>query len=223
LLANDEAEASEILDEELSTRERAAVFDEILAPTLIRAGRDHVRGNISAEEEDFIVRTIRDTVSNNLEALDRLERPADTPPQRRVLGVPARNNSDEVGLIMLSQLVGSNWTMERLTTATLASELLDAIVRIEPDVLCISSFPPAGLTQARYLCKRVHTQFPLLPIWILRPDVGVSADTIAEQFAVDGAQQVATSFTVAATQLSRFVCKSVALDTSLRPSGTGPA
>jgi hypothetical protein len=125
-----------------------------------------------------------------------------------MLGVPARTEPDEIGLEMLRQLLGPEWSLEQLTTATLASELLAAITRTEPDVLCISSFPPGGLSHARYLCKRIHNQFPTLPIWILRPDVGVSAAKTAEQLARDGAQQVATSFTVAATQLSRFVFQS---------------
>lgn len=101
--------------------------------------------------------------------------------------------------------LSSGWTIEQLTTATLASELLLAITRTEPDVLCISSVPPGGLAHARYLCKRIHKQFPGLPIWILRPEMGGSADKTATQLGGDGAQQVATSFAAAALQLTRFV------------------
>ena len=219
LLAGDEAEATEIIDHEVSGQQRPTVFDDTVVPTLVRAGRDRVRGDISAEEEEFVVRTIRDMVNHHLEVPNSPEQSDASPAPRRVLGVPARNESDEVGLKMLSQLLGPGWTIEQLTTATLASEMLAAITRIKPDVLCISSLPPGGLSHARYLCKRIHNQFPTLPIWLLRPDPDASADKTAEQLAGDGAQQVATSFAVAATQLNRFVFESA--EASLGNNGTG--
>jgi len=124
---------------------------------------------------------------------------------KSALGVPARNPSDVLGLEMLSQVLGPGWTFTQLTTATLASELLLELSRNSPEVLCISSFPPGGLSHARYLCKRIHNQFPSLPIWVLRPEAAASADKTAAQLSDDGAQQVATSFAAATTQLERFV------------------
>jgi hypothetical protein len=205
LLAGDEVEATEIIDQELKIRPRAAVFDDILTPTVVRAGRDHLSGDISAEEEKFVVRTIDDLLQQQVEGQDvsTPQDPSNGP--RRILGVPARNEADELGLKMLGQVLGAGWSLETLTTATLASELLLAITNMKPDVLCISSFPPGGFSHARYLCKRIHNQFPALPIWLLRCDSGDEVEKSSEQLARDGAQQVATSFSIAVTQLQRFV------------------
>ena len=74
-----------------------------------------------------------------------------------------------------------------------------------PDVLCICSVPPGGLTHARYLSKRIRREFPDLPIWILRPDSKIASPTDALALTNDGAQQVGTSFADVANQLSRFV------------------
>jgi hypothetical protein len=106
---------------------------------------------------------------------------------------------------MLNQLLDSGWTLERMTTATLASELLSTIERTAPDVLCIATFPPSGLGQASYLCKRIRKRFATLPIWILRCDDHESMAKATEQLIADGAQQVATSFAVALAQLPSFV------------------
>jgi len=206
LLAGDETEAADIIDHELGAQTRATVFDDVVVPTLVRAGRDHLRSDISAEEEQFVVRAIRDTLSRSRELALPNGTPATPDGTRRILGVPARNQSDELGLEMLGQLLGGGWILEPLTTATLASEVLLAIGEALPDVVvCIVSLPPGGLSHARYLCKRIHSQFPTLPIWVLRMELAPSAIKTAEQLAGDGAQQVATSFALVATQLTRFV------------------
>src|SRR5262249_40202740 len=87
----------------------------------------------------------------------------------------------------------------------LASEVLLAIERDAPDVLCITALPPGGLNHIRYLCKRVHQQFPQLPIWILRAAAGPDPQRVVQELTSDGAQQVATSFTAATAQLAQFV------------------
>ena len=97
-------------------------------------------------------------------------------PQGHIVGVPARTLGDQIALEMLSQLFDPfTCEIERLPTATLASEVLMAVEKGSPDLICITALPPGGLTQARYLCKRLRTRFPELQIVIVRP--GVAADT----------------------------------------------
>ena len=205
LLAGDEAEATAIIDHEFGTRSRASVFDEVIVPTLVRAGRDQLRGDISTEEEQFVVHTIRDALRQRVETVPPPVPASTATRPRRMLGIPARNESDELALEMLSQLLGTDWGLEQLSTAPLASELLLVIADGAPDVLCICSVPPGGLTHARYLSKRIRKEFPDLPIWILRPEAKVASPTDVLALTNDGAQQVGTSFADVANQLTRFV------------------
>jgi hypothetical protein len=122
-----------------------------------------------------------------------------------MLTVPARTLADEVAVEMLSQLLETTWTLERLTTATLASEVLAEIERRAPDVLCIAALPPGGFGHIRYLCKRVHKENPYLPIWVLRPDGGAAPLNRVSQLIDDGAAVVVNSFTEVRAQLSRLV------------------
>jgi predicted PurR-regulated permease PerM len=194
LLAGDDEEAAEILASELNKGERSEVFDRVVVPTLMRAGRDQQRGDISPTEAQLVLDAILTIIRESVEGEDLQERSEPPPVPRRMLAVPARNQADEIALEMLSQLLGSAWTLERLTTATLASEVLAAIERRTPDALCIAALRPGGVGHIRYLCKRIHKEYPLLPVWILRTDAEADPLETAAQLANDGAQQVTTSF-----------------------------
>jgi hypothetical protein len=205
LLAGDDEEAAEILEHEITTAQRAEAFDRIVVPTLVRARRDQLHGDISSGEEQLVLDAVLTIVRHSVEVPDPQEHPEPQSPPRRILSVPARAPADDVALEMLSQLLGTAWTLERLTTATLASELLAAIDRSAPDVLCIAALPPGGFGHIRYLCKRVHQEYSLLPIWILRADVDADPVKTVSQLVGDGAQQVTTSFTGAPMQLSQLI------------------
>ncbi len=205
LLAGDDAEAASIFEHELGLAPRAEAFDRIVVPTLVRARRDQLRGNISLAEEQLVTEAVRSIVRHSAEIPRRAEQPADAVPARRMLSVPARNPADDVALEMLSQVLDGGWVLERVSTATLASEVLAAAGRNAPDVLCIAAVPPGGFGHIRYLCKRVHKAHPELPIWVLRPDAHADPLKAAHQLADDGAQQVATSFAGIPAQLSRLV------------------
>jgi predicted PurR-regulated permease PerM len=222
LFAGDDEEAATILDHELDAAPRADVFDRIVVPTLLRARRDQVRGDISPAEEQLIVDAVQSIVQHSAETPHREEHPREAGPARRMLSVPARNPADDVALEMLGQVLDAGWALERVSTATLASEVLAAVDRGAPDALCIAAVPPGGVGHIRYLCKRVHKDHPELPIWVLRP--GVNADPLkaANRLAGDGAQQVATSFAGVPAQLSRLVFPQPA-DTSVATADSPPA
>jgi hypothetical protein len=104
----------------------------------------------------------------------------------------------------------------QLSTATLASEVLVAIEQRTPDLVCITAMPPGGLTQARYLCKRLRTQFPELRILVVRPglqyDKADDMEKILRRLTEDGANKVASSVTEARTQATQLL-----LPTPVRP------
>ena len=47
---------------------------------------------------------------------------------------------------------------------TLAGEIVELVRENEAAAVCISALPPAAVSHARYLCKRLHAQFPELPL-----------------------------------------------------------
>src|SRR6185369_9646442 len=99
LLANDEDEAAELVRNALEEQPLDRVYDEIVLPAMLRAGRDHAAGRIDAEEQRVVTQAVRDLLA------DLATEPASAP-SRTIYAVPARGEADEVGLGMLRNVLG---------------------------------------------------------------------------------------------------------------------
>jgi len=223
LLASDEEEADEIFEQQRKAEAPEEVFDKILVPALLMAERDRVRDEISETERNFVVAAIRDILVSLPKSTAAVSAPEDTPGEapppgetrKKILAVPARNSGDDLVLEMLGQLLeSSSCEVVPLTTATLASEVLLAVERERPDVLCIAAAPPGGLAHARYLCKRLRSRFPALRIWVLRPGARSDPTRVVSQLEEAGADKIAISFADVSAQLAQLLALGSSLDTS---------
>jgi predicted PurR-regulated permease PerM/methanogenic corrinoid protein MtbC1 len=175
LLAGDQDEAAEIVEEHLENHPFEETCDEVMVPTLNYAKRDRALGRLAENDEQFIFQATREI----LEALNGLHsepsnpaamiKRAPTTPKVRILGCPARDDADELALLMFWHLLDpARYDLVRLPVETLASEFIDQIAEKGPSLVCISSLPPGGLAQTRYLCKRLRNRFPDLKIIVGR-------------------------------------------------------
>ena len=169
-------------------------------------------GELRPEDEEFILRTTRQL----LEDLDRSVPPAATAPDggRRVLvlGFPACDEADEVALLMLRHLCRAQSHDVRLHgSGDLASGMITLVQHERPDLVFVSALAPGGLAQARYLCQRLHAQFPTLRImvgrWGHRRDPRKSRKFLLHA----GADRVVTTIREARAQLTRLTRTAVRL------------
>jgi predicted PurR-regulated permease PerM len=196
LLSRDEEEAQEILDKRFRASPRAQVFDQVVMPALLHADRDRARNEISEEDHQDVVNSIRALVDVALIASDEASTTGssgeDLPvaPQR-VLGVSARSVTDETIWEMLAQLFDpTKVQMESVGSAYLGSEVTAAAEKEQPDLVCVISIPPGGLAQARYICRRLRAKLPKTPILVIRPGVQANGKESALRLTEDGASQV---------------------------------
>lgn len=178
LLAGDQEEASELVEEALERSSPAEVYDTVLIPALALAESDRLRGNIDEGRQMFIFQSLKDTIEDlgerqrrdpaqqvngdavethdgaDVVILSTAEKPC-------ILLLPARNEADEIAATMLAQLVErSGYRVETISETVLAGELAHLVAERQADVVCISAMPPAAATHARYLCKRLQGHFP---------------------------------------------------------------
>jgi hypothetical protein len=100
-----------------------------------------------------------------------------------VLCLPAHNEADEIVGLMLAQLLEAQGQRVMVASrVSLASEMLDLIEAHGAEVVCISALPPAAVTQARHLCRRLHGRSPNLPtlvgLWTSKADAKKSLDRL---------------------------------------------
>lgn len=213
LLAGDEDEAGEIVERQLETSPLEQVFDGVLVPALVLAGRDRLRNEITEADEEFVVRAVGEIVEDvggaetaGGGASGAAEAAAGDRPRGHLLAVPARSRADELGLEMLSRLLGPlACEVERLSAAMLAGEVLATAERRRPDLVCVAALPPGGAAHARYLCKRLRARFPTLRIVVARPGAGDDGGGTSARLQAAGADEVATSLTEARDRALRLL------------------
>jgi DNA-binding NarL/FixJ family response regulator len=96
--------------------------------------------------------------------------------------------------MMLRQALNAQrFELEIMSEEKLASEVIDAAAEKNPGLVCIAALAPGGLSQARYLCKRLRSRFPDLKIIVAR--WGAMGETAEAQRVLlsGGADRVATS------------------------------
>ncbi len=214
LLSGDEEEAEEILEKRLREKTRAGVFDEILIPALLLAGRDRARGEISEADHQYVVRTIRDLADTAPSLSREPEAKAASGEDRkvqRIVGVSARSVTDETIWAMLGQLVvGEKVELESVGSSYLALEASAGSADTSSDsssetpaLVCVISVPPGGLGQARYICRRLRAKLPETPILVIRPGAQARREESSQRLIEDGAGQVCFTLEEARTSVER--------------------
>ena len=205
LLAMDQAEAAEIVEEHLASHPPEQIYDGVLIPALNYARRDRELGRLTEDGEQFVFRATREI----LEDLDNLKPENSTDaadaekvalaandvtgplPKMRILGCPARDEADELALHMFRRLLDSTrFDVEVMSDAVLTAEVVALIGEKSPALIFIATVSPGGLAQTRYLCKRLRARFPNLKIAVGRWGMG-SEDS--KSILLAGADRVGTT------------------------------
>jgi predicted PurR-regulated permease PerM len=206
LLAGDQDEAEEIVEEYPKTHRGEQVYDDVLIPALVDVKRDLELGRLEESNQQFVFAATR----NILEELDSLKPKTSanptasakttstdghhsaSSPKVRIVGCPVRDEAEELALLMCRQLLApTRYEMEVLADEALTSEVVDQIAEKAPALICIVSLPPGGLAQTRYLCKRLRARFPDIRIVVGR--LGSQTANQRDAFLAAGADKVATT------------------------------
>jgi hypothetical protein len=213
LLARDQDEATDLIEEQLQTQPLEQVFDQVVVPALVMTKRDREQGDLSEEDERYILKVTRDLVSDLgfFETLvaKPIPTPGTTPAPAKVhiLGCPAADEYDEVALLMFRHLVeASGADVEVASVKMLSAEVMTKIEEEQPALILITALPPGGVAQTRYLSKRLRARFPDLRILVGRWGVGRdNVETVRNRLVSAGATQVGTSLTESRAQVLPLV------------------
>ena len=98
--------------------------------------------------------------------------------------LPANDESDEITALMLAHLLEMRgYCVKVASVSQLASEMVDLVGEFKADVVCVSALPPAAVTHARYLCKRLYAQNAevdlVVGLWATDTDLKRAMDRIA--------------------------------------------
>ena len=184
MLAMDVDEAMEVAEEYLKENSLEDLYDEVLIPALSLAEEDRHSGKLDDEHQDFLIQNTRlllEDLSPRAEEFQIAREPDKAvaaeavkaskeaknapPPEVTVVTIPARDEADELASLMLEKLLSRRGIGAKTRRRRgLAAECIEEVAQQKFRVACVSAVPPRGYTQARYLCKRLHAEFPDLKL-----------------------------------------------------------
>jgi predicted PurR-regulated permease PerM len=212
LLAGDEGEAADLIEEHVAKHTDDSVYDALLLPALTYAERDHAEGRLNAEEERGIVDATRELI-NDTEAARRAKQPGDahspdlpaTEPVM-VLGLPAHTDADRVALEILAKLLeGTPFVLQIASVHALSSDAVAMLGEGRHAAVCIADLPPSSPSKARYLVKRLRAAVPDAKIIVGRWAPPSLADEQPQLILAAGAAYVSTTLEETREQLRELL------------------
>jgi predicted PurR-regulated permease PerM len=214
MLALDEDEGEEIVEEYLENHSAAELYDQVFIPALSRAKNDRRHGQLSERDEQAVydgTRTILEDLADhreNGEPTDQNSGLKAVAPKQLVatLGFPADGKADEVALLLFQKILDTQrYQMEVISADMLASEMVSLVEEKQPRFVCIGAITPGGLARARYLCKRLRDRFPEVKILVGRWGASDSVGSARTSLSSAGADRVAATLLEARDQLAQLV------------------
>ncbi len=158
---HDETELAESL---LKTRSITELYDATLIPVLLATEEDHRTGAIDADQRVRIVKALGELVEDLAERYlppSQLEEGPAEHPACRVQCIAARAERDGIAAAMASHvLLQQGLDTAKVPGVRATSELISALGRELPDVVCISVIAPSKAIHARNLCQRIRLALP---------------------------------------------------------------
>jgi predicted PurR-regulated permease PerM len=191
LVARDQDEAEELVEEFVGSHPVEEVFDDLLVPALIHARADRERGVLSEWEEEFVLRASRDIVETLPSSTAPIKDASGDGTRVIVAGCPARDERDEAALAMFGRLLQEcDCRLETMSSDALCAEVVTHVENEKPDLVYIAALPPGGLAQARYLVKRLRARIPEVKIGVGRWGQKDNIDKVRQRLREAGADYV---------------------------------
>jgi len=217
MLAGDQDEGEEIVEDYLKTHSIAELCDDVLIPALSRGKSDRRRDQLSEKDQQSVhdgTRAILEDLDDRQAAKKSPEKktesvePVAPPPDQvfQIFAFPADGEADEIALLALAKLLDSRrYPIDVATPHTLAAEVVALVEEKQPRLVCIGAIAPGGLAQARYLCKRIRARCPDVKILVGRWNFSGSLEYAQTSLTSVGADRIAVTLSEARDQLSQLV------------------
>jgi predicted PurR-regulated permease PerM/GAF domain-containing protein len=222
--------AEEFATKYVETESLTAFYDNVLIPAIAAVEIDAHSGSLNTEQRTSASQRIHEIIDDfsgrAASRNDKGEHKSEVltgfapPIGSRVLCLPASAYRDELAGEMLAQLLrNQGFEAENLPARLKQEELIDRIVEVRPECICVSVLPPTSIAQARHIALAIHERLGgvtiLVGMWSARFD----AEKLRERSRAAHVDEVAVSLADAVQR----VCKMTTEITDAMLSAPTPA
>jgi hypothetical protein len=209
LLARDQREAGDILETCLRDERLENIYDSVLIPALIMSEQDRLKGDLDEETVTFIRQTARDLIDELglrevAEESAKQAEEADEQPMRavsaKVLCIPVRDETDELGATMLAQLLEGAAQPVEIPVQRL-DQILTVVAEEKPDIVYLTGLPPFAFARAHRLYRSLRSHHPDLKILVGIWSYGEDPNKAAQKISLGEDLRVSTTLADAVAQV----------------------
>lgn len=194
LVAMNPEEAEEILQKQLKEASFVEVCDTILIPALNMAELDRSQGGLDEERQKSVFQNMKEIIGEIPDQNPDKEFAKEIGNGVLVLCLPAQDQADEIAAQLFTAVLQEDGIHSQFGSAqSLTGELVNEVERYSPGFICISAVPPSAVLHSRYLCKRIRSRFPQIPILVGLWNAG-DIVAAAERLKAAGVNEVVTNF-----------------------------
>jgi predicted PurR-regulated permease PerM len=180
LLASDQNEARQVLEQYLEGKSLGELYSQVLIPALGLVEQDRHRNELDEATLNFIMQSTREFIEElgdlNASSAADDEESVGVTGKTSIVCLPARDEADEVVGLQLCQLLMNDGFDCHCVPVGTSAEMMSAITEFHPDVVCISALPPFAIEYARNLYLKVRAQSPdvdiVVCLWHFGGDLG---------------------------------------------------
>jgi predicted PurR-regulated permease PerM len=192
LLASDQNEARQVLEQHLKEKPLEDLYAEVLIPALSMVEQDRHRNELDEATQSFIMQSTRELIEEFDDEGNGEGMPS-TAQNLEVLCIPARDEADEITALLLTQLLVRNGFRAHSLPVGSMSEILSGVVDTNPDLVCISALPPFAIDYARALYQKLRSKMPALDIIVCLWHYEGDMEKTARRLKVTDPQSVQTT------------------------------
>lgn len=202
LLAMDEDEAGEIVEEVCRERPLAEVYDSVVIPALQMARSDRQQERIEDERARFIYQSARELIEDlGAQAPEGVEQEKSVCENVSLLCLPAASQPDELVGLMLVQIARRSGCSTELLPVDFGEQRLERVRQSRAGIIFVSALPPFALIRARSLCRRVREMRPDAKIVLGLWNSSLPAEKIKERLGSGCSDSVVTTLAEALAEL----------------------
>lgn len=222
LLAGDQEEAADLLEQLRKDHALIDIYDTVLIPVLYQSEKDFARDEVEHDRLEFIFQAVRDFVEDFGET-ERESQLKDTPAEAslmagddgppvlpmseppRVLCVAASGAADEIVSNMLAQLIDLAGCEVRSLWMKTAADRANLQEGSDAELVYISAMPPGAITHARQIRRRLQGRFPkaklIVGLWNYQGDVTQAASRLGASDSISTVGTLGTALQPIITRL----------------------
>ena len=166
MLAHDEREAADMLENALKSEPLVAVYDSILIPALTVVEKDRQQGELDEDTARFIRSTTFELVDElGFRAFEERDQASANPGEPvngsppalpRAAIVPVRDGSDDLVSTMLTQVLSLAGFKATSLPIRPIEETISAVADQNPEVVVLSGMPPVAIARANRLYRSLR-------------------------------------------------------------------